>query len=184
MPSKFSGGLAVLLMLSAVPVLPAAAQEIIPGWTSGPPGDATMDKGRRFDCAGIACPPQGLSCLHAAAPHTKGQRVVPTSDLLRPKGMPWKEIEAWLAQKLVMLKPDLAGTVDPKTWTVREKAKLSADRKYVDKRYDAGSAGELPLALWMDEGAMNVVVCTTVADGAARIDTLVRVLNKGEAAEE
>jgi hypothetical protein len=176
---KLSGGLVLMLMLS-----PAMAQEIIPGWTSGPPGDATMDKGRRFDCAGMACPPQGLSCLHAAAPHAKGQRVVPTSDLLRPKGMPWKEIEAWLGQKLVMLKPDLAGSISPKNWTVSEPVRLSSSRTYVEKRYDTGGAGEVPLALWMDKGAMNVVVCTTVADGAARIDTLVRVLDKGEAVKE
>ena len=171
---KLSGGLALMLMLS-----PALSQEIIPGWTSGPPADATMDKGRRFDCAGTACPPEGLACLHAAAPHTSG-RIVPTSDLLRPKGMPWKEIEAWLGQKLVMLKPDLAGTVTPKTWTVTEPATLSSSRTYVEKRYDAGTAGEVPIALWMDKGAMNVVVCTTAAGGAARIDTLVQALDKGD----
>ncbi|WP_223999655.1 hypothetical protein [Aureimonas sp. SA4125] len=172
---NFALGLTLALMLS-----PANAQEIIPGWTSGPPADATMDKGRRFDCAGTACPPEGLSCLHAAAPHMQGKRVVPTSDLLRRKGMPWKEIEAWLGQKLVMLKPDLAGKVTPKTWTIAEAAKLAADRKYVEKRYDTGAAGEVPLALWMEKGAMNVVVCTTAADGAARIAALVQALNKGD----
>ena len=152
-----------LTLAMGVPI--AAAQDMFPGWVAGAASDATMAAGRRFDCTGASCPSDGLACLHAVAPKGEG-RIVPTSDLLRPRGMPWKDIEGWMSTKLARLDPRLASDprVKPGAWTVTEAAHLSDDKTYVAKRYTAGALS-VPMALWMEQGAMNVLVCKT-ASGA------------------
>lgn len=161
------------LFFMLLSLTPAPGQELFPGWTAGPAADATMDKGRRFDCTGPACPPGGLACLHAATPAgDKLWREVPTRDLARPKGMPWKEIEGWLAAKLLALQPDLAATpaADATTWTVADPARLAGGEAFVAKRYAAPGAS-VPTAFWMEAGRLNVLVCAAAQAeaGAARV---------------
>lgn len=165
-----------LLVTLAVGIWPAAAQDLFPGWTAGPAADATMAVGRRFDCSGALCPPGGLACLYATAPKGEG-RIVPTKDLLRPKGMPWKEIEAWIGGKLVLLDPSLSGDprVSPANWTVTAPAHLALDESHVVKRYTSGMLA-VPMALWMKEGAMNVIICKAASGDEVSAERRIRGL--------
>ena len=166
----------VLLMALGLGLTPAAAQDMFPGWTAGPQADATMAVGRRFDCTGQICPAGGLACLYATAPKGEG-RIVPTSDLLRPKGMPWKDIEAWTSAKLALLDPALAADprAKPASWTVTEPAHLSLDETHVVKRYTSGTLS-VPMALRMNQGAMNVIICKAEAGDEVAAERRIRGL--------
>ena len=166
----------ISLIALALGLMPAAAQDMFPGWTAGPQADATMAVGRRFDCTSQLCPASGLVCLYASAPKGDG-RVVPTSDLVRPRGMPWKEIETWTATKLALLDPALATDprTDPAKWTVAEPVRLALDKSHVFKRY-ASDTLSVPMALWMKEGAMNVVVCKAAAGDDVAAERSIRGL--------
>ena len=165
-----------MLMAIGLGLMPAAAQDMFPGWTAGPQADATMAAGRRFDCTGQICPTGGLACLYATAPKGEG-RIVPTTDLLRPKGMPWKEIEAWTSAKLARLDPALAQDprVNPAGWTITDPAHLALDETHVVKRYTSGTLS-VPMALWMNQGAMNIIICKAEAGDEVAVERRIRGL--------
>ena len=171
--------LRTLLAAIAVGTAPALAEDAFPGWAAGPEADATMEAGRRFDCAGGACPPGGLACLQARTPvAAPGARRMRQEDLTRPNAMPWKPIEAWMKTKVALLKPEVTG--DPLVlsggWSLTEPTHVEtlAGQPVVRRRYAFRATADsyvVPAAFWVADERMNILLCVVGEDAAKLSET-------------
>ena len=103
--------------------------------------------------------------------------------------MPWTQIEFWMATRIAILRPDMAGDRQAKPGSGRfaeePHAEAVAGKPVVLRRYGlrTGTGSYVvPTAFWVDRGRMNVVLCV-VGEGASkfgedRLEDLVGALNE------
>ncbi|MCB8837533.1 hypothetical protein [Aurantimonas sp. VKM B-3413] len=177
-----------LFAIAALGVAPAFAQpaepsDPLPAWRSGPPADAVMEIGQRFECVGPGCP-VGLSCLYALGPERPpGSYPIDIDFIMDDKLMPWSDYEFWLTEKAKVLRPVLAKDPlvrsdrfaqrsAPLSFTLGEKTLVRRDYVLASKL----KAYSVPAYLWTVKGKLATMFCMTGGQSSKDVRAPIREL--------